>query len=98
MRVPYGLSKACLAAWTQQLAKLHPNIISSCMSPGFIDTAMTRGYGASKTPAEATPVITHALFADYGGNGWYFGSDSLRSPYHFMRNPGEPVYDGIVPF
>ena len=27
----------------------------------------------------------------------YYGSDGMRSPYHFMRNPGEPVYDGVPP-
>ena len=27
----------------------------------------------------------------------YMGSDAVRSPLHFMRNPGEPVYDGVPP-
>eukprot|EP00933_Yihiella_yeosuensis_P007858 TRINITY_DN11304_c0_g1_i7.p1 TRINITY_DN11304_c0_g1~~TRINITY_DN11304_c0_g1_i7.p1 ORF type:complete len:279 (-),score=75.28 TRINITY_DN11304_c0_g1_i7:370-1206(-) len=94
----YGLSKACLAAYTQQLAKTHPNITSSCMSPGFIDTNMTKGWGASKSPAEGTPAIKKCLFEKLDGNGWYYGSDGLRSPYHFMRNPGEPIYDGVMPF
>ena len=30
-------------------------------------------------------------------SGWYYGSDGVRSPLHFMRNPGEPAYDGVVP-
>ena len=30
-------------------------------------------------------------------SGWYYGSDGARSPLHFMRNPGEPAYDGVVP-
>ena len=29
------------------------------------------------------------------GNGWYYGSDGLRSPLHYMRNPGEPPWDGV---
>ncbi|CAE8625437.1 unnamed protein product [Polarella glacialis] len=94
----YGLSKACLAAYTQFLAKTHPGILSSCMSPGFIDTAMTKGYGGSKPPEEGTPAIRKCLFDKLEGNGWYYGSDGMRSPYHFMRNPGMDVYDGVMPF
>ena len=56
---------------------------------------MTKGFGATKPPEEGTVSIRHCLFQDWGGgNGWYFGSDAERSPLHFMRNPGEPVYDG----
>ena len=29
-------------------------------------------------------------------SGWYYGSDGVRSPLHFMRG-GEPAYDGVVP-
>mmetsp|Transcript_89829 Transcript_89829/g.262570 ORF Transcript_89829/g.262570 Transcript_89829/m.262570 type:complete len:280 (-) Transcript_89829:80-919(-) len=94
----YGLSKAALAAYTQQLAKTNPGIVSSCMSPGFIDTNMTKGFGASKKPEEGTLAIRKCLFEKLGGNGWYYGSDGIRSPYHFMRNPGEPEYDGVMPF
>jgi len=94
----YGLSKAGLAAFTQALPRLYPNVISSCCSPGFIDTGMTKGYNASKGPAEGTPAIKKLLLEQLEGNGWYYGSDGERSPYHFMRNPGEPPYDGVMPF
>lgn len=94
----YGLTKAALAAFTQALPRLYPNIVSSCCSPGFIDTNMTKGFGASKTPAEGTPAIRKLLFEPLEGNGWYYGSDGERSPYHFMRNPGQPPYDGVMPF
>jgi len=94
----YGLSKALLACYTGLFARQHPNILTSCVSPGFIDTQMTAGWGASKTPDQGTLVIKKCLFEDLEGNGRYYGSDGLRSPYHFMRNPGEPVYDGINPF
>ena len=94
----YGLSKALLACYTGYFANQHPNILSSCCTPGFIDTQMTRGYGASKSPDEGTKAIKHCLFGDLEGNGWYYGSDAVRSPYHFMRNPGEPAYDGQVIF
>lgn len=94
----YGLSKALLACYTGILATRHPNIVSSCVSPGFVDTQMTAGWGASKTPDEGTFPIKKCLFEELDGNGWYYGSDGLRSPYHFMRNPGEPTYDGVNPF
>lgn len=94
----YGLTKACLAAWTQSLPREYPAILSSCCSPGFIKTSMTQGMGASKTPAEGTVAIRKLLFEQLGGNGWYFSSDGVRGPYHRMRNPGEPEYDGKLPF
>ena len=91
----YGFSKACLTAYGQSLAKQYPNILTSTCTPGYIDTNMTKGFGATKPPEEGTVSIRHCLFQDWGGgNGWYFGSDAERSPLHFMRNPGEPVYDG----
>mmetsp|Transcript_11119 Transcript_11119/g.20978 ORF Transcript_11119/g.20978 Transcript_11119/m.20978 type:complete len:282 (-) Transcript_11119:29-874(-) len=95
---PYGCSKACLSAYTQLMAKLHPNILSSCCTPGFIDTAIVKGWGASKPPEEGTVSIRHCLLKPLDGNGYYYGSDGVRSPYHFMRNPGEPAYDGTIPF
>ena len=94
----YGLSKALLACYTMVLARDHPNITSSSCSPGFIQTKMTDGYGASKTPEEGTVSLLRCLFDKLDGNGWYYGSDALRSPLHFMRNPGEPEYDGVIPF
>lgn len=94
----YGKSKALLACYTGVLAREHPNIMSSCVSPGFINTQMTAGWGASKSPEQGTVSIMHCLFDELKGNGYYYGSDGLRSPYHFMRNPGEPEYDGVNPF
>jgi len=94
----YGLSKALLACYTGLLARDFPHLTASCVTPGFIDTQMTAGYGASKTPEQGTLPIMHCLFEQLEGNGWYYGSDAIRSPYHFMRSPGEPVYDGVNPF
>ena len=43
--------------------------------------------------------IKHCLFtAGAECTGFYFGSDALRSPLHFMRNPGDPAWDGTMPF
>ena len=60
-------------------------------------TNMTRGYGATKPPEEGTVSTMKCLFDELPGNGFYYGSDGVRSPLHFMRNPGEPEYDGKPP-
>ena len=93
----YGLSKALLACYTMLLASKHPEWTVSCITPGFIDTKLTAGFGAKKTPEEGTVAIRHCLFEQLSGSGWFYGSDAVRSPYHFMRNPGEPAYDGVPP-
>lgn len=95
----YGLSKALVACYTGVLARQYPNLLVSCVTPGFIDTQMTAGYGASKTPEQGTMPIRKCLFESLeNGSGWYYGSDGVRSPYHFMRSPGEPEYDGVNPY
>jgi len=94
----YGLSKALLAGYTGVLAQEYPDLWVSCCSPGFINTQMTSGWGASKGPEQGTLAIKKLLLDSLEGSGYYYGSDGIRSPYHFMRNPGEPAYDGINPF
>jgi len=96
---PYGLSKALLACYSGVLARQYPNLMVSCVTPGFIDTQMTAGYGASKSPEQGTLSIRKCLFENLeNGSGWYYGSDGVRSQYHFMRQPGEPEYDGVNPY
>lgn len=90
----YGLSKALLASYTMLLAREHPGLLCSTISPGFIDTAMTSGFGAKLTPEQGTVSIRHCLFADLPQSGWYFGSDAKRSPLHLPRDPGTPEFDG----
>lgn len=92
----YGLSKAMLSLYTMLCAQEHPKILFSCVSPGWIRTKLVGHDRPSKGPEEGTASILHGLFAPLEGNGWYYGSDCLRSPLHFMRNPGEPAYDGVV--
>ena len=123
----YGLSKACLTAWSQVFAREHPGLTVITCSPGFIATKLTAGFGvrsatrspphsrpspppltvistafppqASKTPEEGTLAIKHCLFtAGPEASGWYLGSDALRSPLHYMRDPGTPAFDGMQPF
>lgn len=43
----YGLSKACLTAYTQVFAREHPALVVLCCSPGFIATKLTAGFGVS---------------------------------------------------
>lgn len=90
----YGVSKAALTAYAMLLARTYPSLVVSSCTPGFINTKMTAGWGASLEPKDGTKSLLHCLFGDLGGNGWYFGSDAVRSPLHFMRNPGDPPYDG----
>jgi len=88
----YGLSKACLMSLTTILAREHPNLLCSTLSPGFIDTAMTKGFGAKLTPEQGTVSARHCLFAALGGNGWMYGSDAKRAPIDASRDPGDPEY------
>lgn len=100
----YGLSKACLNAYTLALARQHPALTIHACTPGYIETDMTRGAAqrrglapqalGMKPPEHATRVILHLLFGEPGGSGWYFGSDAQRSPLDRYRSPGDPPYTG----
>jgi len=35
----------------------------------------------------------HILFGDDVAQGWYYGSDAVRSPLDVYRGPGEPPYE-----
>jgi NAD(P)-dependent dehydrogenase (short-subunit alcohol dehydrogenase family) len=95
----YGLSKALLACYTMVLAKelKEKNVCVYCLTPGFIATNITKGFTGSKPVEEGTVSLRHCLFeAKPEESGWFFGSDAKRSPMHFLRNPGDPVFDGKV--
>ncbi|KAL7474663.1 hypothetical protein ACHAW6_000626 [Cyclotella cf. meneghiniana] len=94
----YAGSKALLACYTMDLARNYPDLTVSIISPGYIKTAMTAGMGATKLPREGTVSIIKCLFDDLPASGFFWGSDGLRSPLHFLRNPGEPEFDGAVSF
>ncbi|KAL7542589.1 hypothetical protein ACHAXR_012337 [Thalassiosira sp. AJA248-18] len=93
----YRGSKALLACYTMDVAEKNSNLMVSITTPGWIKTAMTVGSGASKEPHEGTVSLKKCLFEDLSGSGYFWGSDGKRSPLHFMRNPGEPEYDGALP-
>ncbi|QDG50255.1 SDR family NAD(P)-dependent oxidoreductase [Persicimonas caeni] len=100
----YGLSKACLNAYTVALAREHSDLTINACTPGFIETGMTRPMaerqGVSpaemgmKPPEEGTTAQMFLLFGEPGGSGWYFGSDAERSPLDRYRSPGDPPYTG----
>jgi NAD(P)-dependent dehydrogenase (short-subunit alcohol dehydrogenase family) len=89
----YGLSKAALTAYTMQQAKAYPHLLCTSLSPGFIQTAMTEGFGARLTPEEGTVSLLRCIFGDVV-SGYYYGSDGLRSPLTVCRDPGTPEYMG----
>ena len=100
----YGLSKACLNAYTIALAREHPELTINACTPGFIETDLTRPMAerndktpeelGMKPPAEGTVAQMFLLFGEPEGSGWYFGSDAERSPLDRYRSPGDPPYTG----
>lgn len=89
----YGLSKAALNALTLIQAKSYPNLKITSLTPGFIDTPMTKGLGSKLRPEQGTLSITNCLFEPVVSGG-YYGSDGLRSPLTVTRDPGTPEYEG----
>lgn len=92
----YGISKAGLTAYTIQCATMYPNILITSLSPGFIETKMTSGYGAKLSPEQGTISLMKCLFGNDVVSGYYYGSDGLRSPLTVARDPGTPEYTGEV--
>jgi carbonyl reductase 1 len=93
----YGFSKALLAAYTYLLAREYPNNIINAVTPGFIATDMSQGYGATNPPSTGAVPIVHCLMSEslVGiPQGRYYGSDMIRSPLNKYRGPGEPAYEG----
>lgn len=90
----YGLSKACVNAYTRWLARTNSHLKINSITPGFIKTDMTLGMGADKSPEEGTKAALHCLMGELKGNGWYYGSDAQRSPIDRYRSPGDPPYEG----
>ena len=100
----YGMSKACLNAYTIALARQNPDLVINACTPGFIETDLTRPFAEQrgttpeslgmKPPVEGTRSALYLLFGDVEGRGWYFGSDAVRSPLDRYRSPGDPPYTG----
>lgn len=93
----YGFSKALVAAYTWILAKEEPDLIVNSVTPGFINTDMTSGWGATNSTAKgAIPPVWLLMSDDLTKvpTGRYYGSDCKRSPLNVYRGPGDPVYEG----
>lgn len=89
----YGLSKAALNALMLIQAKAYPHLKVVSLSPGFIDTPMTKGFNARLTPEQGCVSGLVCLFGRVA-SGHYYGSDGVRSPLTVTRDPGMPVYEG----
>mmetsp|Transcript_23897 Transcript_23897/g.35089 ORF Transcript_23897/g.35089 Transcript_23897/m.35089 type:complete len:285 (+) Transcript_23897:47-901(+) len=89
----YGLSKAALTTLTMIHAKKYPNLMVTSLSPGFIDTPMTKGFGAKLSPEQGCVSSIKCLLGDVS-TGCYYGSDGVRSPLTCTRDPGMPEYKG----
>lgn len=100
----YGFSKACANTYTLNLARENPHLAINACTPGWIDTDLTHSHAVAsgktpeelgmKPPSEGTRSALHLLFAPLAGNGWYYGSDAVRSPIDAYRGPGDPPYTG----
>ena len=94
----YGLTKAVIHKYTAICAKENPNLMISACTPGLVETNMTKdvpaSFGEKITPEQGAKSTLHCLFNKLDGNGWYYGSDAIRSPLHVTRSPGEPAYTG----
>lgn len=89
----YGFSKAALNSLTLIHAKAYPNLKVVSLSPGFIDTAMTKSFGAKLSPEQGCVSALKCLFSPVT-SGYYYGSDGLRGPFTMTRDPGTPEYQG----
>lgn len=103
----YGLSKACVNAYMQILARSHPRLLVSACTPGFLETDLTKPYlertVGAKTAAElgmqpareGTKVTMHLLFStELAGSGCFYGADAKRAPLHRYRSSGDPPFAG----
>ena len=94
----YGVSKACVNAYTYLLAKENPDVLINSMTPGYIMTDLTKGMGATKTPEYGARVPVYLLMDEETvpqlPTGRFYGSDGQRSPLDKYRDPGSPPYDG----
>ena len=94
----YGFSKALVNAYTYLLARREKDLIVNSVTPGWIQTDMTAGMGATNPPSKgAVPPVW--LLMDEAltkiPTGRYYGSDCVRSPLNVYRGPGDPPYEGL---
>merc|ERR1711936_1021657 len=103
-----GLGKAAVNCYSLELARRLPKITVSSCTPGYIATDLTKDFlvkqgktakeAGMKTPAEGARCPVYLMTEKLSWpSGWFFGSDSVRSPLHKYRSPGAPAYAGEFP-
>lgn len=100
----YGVTKALVNMYTAQLAREHPSLVVNACTPGFIATELAKPFQermgktldemGAKPPSDGAKTPVFLATGDVPGSGWYFGSDSQRSPLDRYREPGSPAYEG----
>ena len=70
---------------------MYPNLKIVSLCPGFIDTPMTKGFGAKLTPEQGCNAPIKCLFEDVQ-SGCFYGPDGLKSPWTVTRDFGMPEY------
>jgi carbonyl reductase 1 len=94
---PYGASKALLNAYTVIHAKIDKDLLINAVTPGFIDTDLTAGYGAKNPPSKGAEPPCYLMMDDElipnTPTGRFYGSDCVRSPLDVYRGPGDPPHE-----
>jgi len=102
---PYGVSKALVNSFTLLIAGQYPNLVVNSCTPGNTLTPMTQHQlkRTGKAPEELglqPPELgarcpCFLMMGEHVGHGWYYGSDSERSPMDVYRTPfKDPPYRG----
>ena len=84
----YGLSKACLAAFTLCLAREHPKMLSVTAHPGVCGGTKMNPGESDRTAEDGAKSVAFCLLAERLklGNGFLYGPDGLRSPLFAARD------------
>ncbi|GMI36904.1 hypothetical protein TeGR_g12326, partial [Tetraparma gracilis] len=88
----YGMGKLATHAALRIWAREHPRVTFATACPGFVQTRLTAGFGATLPPSAGCRALRDCLLEPLGGSGWWFGSDGKRSPLDRLRRPGEPEF------
>ncbi len=77
--ISYQVSKACVNAYTQVLAKGHPDLLINCCCPGWVDTDMGQMLGQPpKSTEDGAKIPVRLAAGDIGKEtGKYFGNDDV---------------------
>lgn len=91
----YRASKALLHAYTVIHGKSQSGVLVNAVSPGWINTKLTAGMGATNPPSKGAVAPCFILMDESIASqpqGRYYGSDGVRSPLDTYRGPGDAPY------